>query len=60
MTEVPTYRNQSTDLQSKSLDWFLYDRDFPVVFYEWTFLFEKKCYLVLIFVFFIHPEFMTS
>ena len=34
MTGVPTYRNQSTDLQSKSLDWFLYDSDFPVVFYE--------------------------
>ena len=29
MTEVPTisYRNQSIDLQSKSMDWFLYDRD---------------------------------
>ena len=23
-----SYRNQSVDLQSKSLDWFLYDRDF--------------------------------
>ena len=23
----PSYRNQSTDLQSKSLEWFLYDRD---------------------------------
>ena len=22
------YRNQSTDLQGKSMDWFLYDRDF--------------------------------
>ena len=22
-----SYRNQSTDLQSKSMDWFLYDRD---------------------------------
>ena len=21
------YRNQSTDLQSKSMDWYLYDRD---------------------------------
>ena len=27
MMEVPTYRNQSIDLQSKSIDWFLYDRD---------------------------------
>ena len=25
MTEADTYRNQSTDLQSKSMDWFLYD-----------------------------------
>ena len=24
---VPSYRNQSIDLQSKSMDWFLYDRD---------------------------------
>ena len=28
MTEVPTYRNQSIDLQSKSIDWFLYDGNF--------------------------------
>ena len=27
MTEVPVYRNQSIDLQRKSMDWFLYDRD---------------------------------
>ena len=27
MTEVPRYRNQSIDLLSKSVDWFLYDRD---------------------------------
>ena len=27
MMEVPTYRNQPIDLQSKSVDWFLYDRD---------------------------------
>ena len=27
MTEVPTYRNQSIGLQSKSMDWFLYDGD---------------------------------
>ena len=24
MTEADTYRNQSIDLQSKSMDWFLY------------------------------------
>ena len=23
--ELPSYRNQSTDLQSKSIDWFLYN-----------------------------------
>ena len=27
MNEVLSYRNQSIDLQSKSVDWFLYDRD---------------------------------
>ena len=27
MKEIPLYRNQSFDLQSKSMDWFLYDRD---------------------------------
>ena len=27
MTEVPIYRNQSIDLQSKPMDWLLYDRD---------------------------------
>ena len=27
MTEVSTYRNQSTDLPSKSMDWFLYDKN---------------------------------
>ena len=27
MTEVLPYRNQSIDLQSKSMDWFLYDKD---------------------------------
>ena len=27
MTEVPNIQNQSTDLKSKSMDWFLYDRD---------------------------------
>ena len=26
MREVPTYRNQSTELPCKSMDWFLYDR----------------------------------
>ena len=25
MTEAPTYRNQFIDLQSKSVDWFLFD-----------------------------------
>ena len=25
MTEAVTYRNQSIDLRSKSMDWFLYD-----------------------------------
>ena len=25
MTEAISYRNQSIDLQSKSMDWFLYD-----------------------------------
>ena len=25
MTEVLSYRNQSIDLQGKSIDWFLYD-----------------------------------
>ena len=28
-TEEPTYRNQSNDLQSKSMDWFLYGRELP-------------------------------
>ena len=28
MMEVRTYRNQSIDLQNKSMDWFLYDRGF--------------------------------
>ena len=27
MTDVSSYRNQSTDLQSKSMVWFLHDRD---------------------------------
>ena len=27
MTEVLSYRNQSNELQSKSMDWFLHDRD---------------------------------
>ena len=27
MKEVPSYRNQTTDLLYKSIDWFLYDRD---------------------------------
>ena len=27
MTEIPIIQNQSIDLQSKSIDWFLYDRD---------------------------------
>ena len=27
MTEAPIYRNQSINLQSKSIEWFLYDRD---------------------------------
>ena len=27
MTEVTIYRNQWIDLLSKSMDWFLYDRD---------------------------------
>ena len=27
---VATYRNQSIDLQSKSIDWFLYDGNFGV------------------------------
>ena len=27
MREVPTYRNQSTELLYKSMDWFLYDRN---------------------------------
>ena len=28
MMKSLSYRNQSTDLQSKSVDWFLYDKDF--------------------------------
>ena len=28
MTEVLSYRNQSHDLKSKSMEWFLYDRHF--------------------------------
>ena len=28
MAEVPINRNQTTDLIWKSVDWFLYDRDF--------------------------------
>ena len=27
ITEVLSYRNQSIDLQSKLMDWFLYDKD---------------------------------
>ena len=27
MTKCLSYRNQSTDLQGKSVDWFLYDRE---------------------------------
>ena len=27
MTEALSYRNQSIDLYSKSMDWYLYDRD---------------------------------
>ena len=27
MKEAPSYRNQTTDLLCKSMDWFLYDRD---------------------------------
>ena len=27
MTDVSSYRNQSIDLQSKSMGWFLHDRD---------------------------------
>ena len=27
MTKVPSYRNQFIDLQSKSMNWFLYNRD---------------------------------
>ena len=33
MTRVPIYWNQYKDLQSKSMDWFLYHRDLP---YEWV------------------------
>ena len=29
-TKVPPYRNQSIDVQSKSLDWFLYDSNLRV------------------------------
>ena len=29
MMEVPTYRNQSIDMQCKSMGWFLYDTDLP-------------------------------
>ena len=42
----PSYKNQSTDLQSKSMDWFLYDRElsrervkiayFQVYFHQFT------------------------
>ena len=28
--KVPSYRNQSIDLQNKSIDWFLYDGNFSV------------------------------
>ena len=28
--KLPSYRNQSIDLQSKSIDWFLYDGNFGV------------------------------
>ena len=28
--KLPSYRKQSTDLQSKSIDWFLYDDKFGV------------------------------
>ena len=31
MPKLPTYRNQSIDLQSKSIDWFLYDGNFSVL-----------------------------
>ena len=29
MTKVLSYRNQSINLQSKPIDWFLYDRELP-------------------------------
>ena len=28
--KLPSYRNQSIDLQGKSIDWFLYDGNFSV------------------------------
>ena len=30
MPKLSSYRNQSTDLQSKSIDWFLYNGNFAV------------------------------
>ena len=30
MAKLPSYRNQSTDLQNKSIDCFLYDGNFGV------------------------------
>ena len=31
MPKLPSYRNESTDLHSKSTDWFLYDGNFGVM-----------------------------
>ena len=61
MTESLPYRNQSTDLQSESMDWFLYDRDLgyervnkhSAFFLEWPqyaydfFLFESYIMLTI-------------
>ena len=42
MTEIPTYRNQSIDLLSKSMDWFLYERGSVIK----ELIFLKECYVL--------------
>ena len=41
-TEVPIYRNQSTDLLSKAMDWFLNDRDLRHERVKWALTLKKS------------------
>ena len=44
MTEVMLYRNQFFDLQSKSMDWFLYDGDLMLCYLS---VFMEIYYLIM-------------